>query len=125
MISLEIEILGKRKEQDAIADSLTHVFKSYKNNADLPEMPVRSSKQDAIYSQEIAMAQCADLDKKSSATAVVMRKVHEASRTQRDFEILQAGRKKLMLSCLKAAYWRWEKLGKEAEEMEKSLEESK
>lgn len=113
MNSLEIELLGRMHEQDALADSLGHLSEAYKNTVSYPEVPVRSEEQEEIYAEEIATALAADLDKKSTETCTAMRKTHEASRTQRDFEILKAGRKKLMQACLNAAVWRWEKLGRQ------------
>ena len=111
--ALEIELLGRMQEQDALADSLGYLSDAYKNAVTIPDVPVRSETQDLTYAEELALAQTAPLDKKSTVTCTAMRKVHEASRTQRDFEIIKAGRKKLMQSCLNAAVWRWEKLGRQ------------
>ena len=113
MNALEIELLGRKHEQDALADSLARLSEQYKNSITYPDMPVRSEEQELIYAQELAAAQTAPLDKKSTETCTAMRKVHEASRTQRDFEIIKSGRKKLMQSCLNAAVWRYQKLGRQ------------
>ena len=124
MNSDDIVILGKKLEQDALADSLARLSEEYKNDVAWPEMPFRSEEQDKEYNAELQAALKAKEDRFCTAVSAAMRKAHEASRTQRDFEIVTAGRKKLMLGCLQAAAWRYEKLGMEIEAAEQSQTEA-
>lgn len=120
MKSKEIELLGRKLEQDALADSLARLSDSWKNDISYPDMPTRSPKQDQDYNEELQLALAAPMDKTSTEIAKAMRKTHEASRTQRDFEIIHAGRKKLLASCLDNAVYRWRKLDREIKAAEES-----
>ena len=111
--SLDVELLGRRREQDALADSLARLSEGFRNSITYPDVPVRSTTQSEEYAKEVPLAQAAPLDRKSTEISAAMRKVHEASRTQRDFEIIQAGRMKLLKGCLNAAAWRYAKLGRQ------------
>lgn len=115
----EIDILSKHLEQDSLADSLAQLSSSYKNDVAWPDLEPRSEDQDIKYNEELQQAMLTDLEKESTNIAAAMRRVHEACRDQRDFEILHAGRKKLMKGCLEAAKWRYEKLGRQIEALEK------
>ena len=118
--SVEIDILSKRLEQDSLADSLAQLSSSFKNDVVWPDLEPRSEDQDTKYNEELQQAMLTDIEKESTNIAAAMRRVHEACRDQRDFEILHTGRKKLMMGCLKAAKWRYEKLGRQIEALEKS-----
>ena len=108
-----INVLGKQHEQDALADSLGVLSDRFKNAIEYPEMPVRSAEESEYWNSELQQSLLAPLPERSTAVSSAMRRVHEASRTERDFEILHAGRKKLLKGCLDAAVWRWEKLGRQ------------
>jgi hypothetical protein len=125
MTSKEIELLGRQLEQDALADSLARLSGQWKNDISYPDMPPRSFDQDQIYNEELQLSLAAPMEKSSTEIAKAMRKTHEASRTQRDFEIIRAGRKKLMASCLDNAVYRWRKLDREIKAAQSQTAEAK
>lgn len=116
----EINMLSKHLEQDSMADSLARLSLRYKNDVSWPDMPPRSKEQDKVYNKELQQAMLTSVEKESTNIAAAMRKVHEACRDQRDFEIIHAGRKKLMQGCFEAVKWRYEKLGRQIDALEKS-----
>ena len=120
MNSSEINMLSKHLEQDSLADSLARLSSKYKNDVSWPDMPPRSKEQDTDYNTELQTAMRTSLEKEVTNMASALRKVHEACRDQRDFEIIRAGRKKLMKGCAIATKWRYEKLGRQIEALEKS-----
>ena len=120
MKSSEINLLSKHLEQDSLADSLARMSSKYKNDISWPDMPPRSKEQDTDYNTELQTAMKTSLEKESTNIAAALRRVHEACRDQRDFEIIRAGRKTLMKGCIEAAKWRYEKIGRQIEALEKS-----
>lgn len=116
--SWEILLLATRIERAALRNILSHVTARYKKEV-APTMPFRSEAQDALYNEEL-QGQKMDALHATVQTATSLRLVHEANRAQRDIEIINAGRKKLLKGCLDAVVYREEKLDRKVYAMEKT-----
>ena len=105
--SQEVLLMGMQAEKASLDSALSAFSVSFKKEA-APALPTRSQS-NAQYATELESKGKKTLYTMVQTTTAV-RQVHEASRAQRDAEIINAGHKKLMLSCMKAAALRSEKL---------------
>lgn len=117
--SKEILLLATKLEKIALTKILSQISNLYKREV-APTMPTREES-DAAYGAEL-QSFATNSDKMTAELTTAVRDVHEASRAQRDIEIINAGRKKLMKSCLDASVFRIRKLERQIEAMENTPE---
>lgn len=115
--SQEVLMLATKIEKIALQKILSAVSQRYKKEV-APTMPTREQS-DSQYGAEL-QSDAVPPSKASSKVSLDVRSVHEASRAQRDIEIIQAGHKRLMLACLDAAAKRADKLERHIQAMEKT-----
>lgn len=108
--SWEVLTIATKLEKLSLQGILAQISKKYTKEV-APTMPERSEEQDKLYNEEL-QGERVDPIHATVKTATALRMVHEANRAQRDIEIINAGRKKLMKGCLDATAWRVEKLGR-------------
>lgn len=116
--STTIKILSYRIERSSLVNLLSLLSSRYKREIP-PDLPTRKEL-DEDYRKELG--DHVDPDRATTDIAATMHDVHEASRTQRDFSIINAGRKRLMKACLDATLWRMQKLDRQIEAAEKTAE---
>lgn len=111
-----ILLLATKLERTALTNILSQLSAFYKKQV-APTMPTREES-DESYAGELQGV--LDPENTTAELTTEVRMVHEASRAQRDYEISNAGRKKLMKSCLDAMVFRDRAL----ERTEKAMEET-
>lgn len=115
--SEHIQLLGMQNERAALEKILSGLSTQYTYEP-ADKMPTRAES-DSDYADEIGTKEI-NVKRSTVEIAAISRLVHEASRTQRDFEIIGSGRKRLMMACLDATVWRKEKLDRQIYAMEKT-----
>lgn len=105
--SQDVLLKSMQAEKASLDSTLSAFSMNFKKEA-APVIPTRSQS-NSKYAAELESKGKKTLYTMVQTTTAV-RQVHEASRAQRDAEIINAGHKKLMLSCIKAAANRSEKL---------------
>jgi len=115
--SKEILLLATKIERAALHTILSAVSRRYQKEV-APTMPSRAES-DSKYAEEL-QGFGVNSTKSTAETATAVRSVHEASRAQRDVEIINTGHKGLMLACLVNAVMRSEKLEREIKAIEES-----
>lgn len=120
--SQEILLKAMKAEKASLNNTLSSFSKEFKKES-APVIPTRkeSDGQYAAESQEISKTykkKSKDMLYTLVQTTTTVRRIHEASRAQRDAEIIGAGHKKLMFSCIQAAQARNEKLARSIKAIE-------
>ena len=101
-------------EKVALTNILAEISTRFKKEV-APTMPTRAD-YDGKYNEELQ----SNISPKTALGDIAssVRSVHEASRAQRDIEIINAGRKQLIKSCLGSVEWRVRKLERNITAME-------